>query len=331
MAETIDHWAAVTRRAGRFSEAAANNLWPSSGLVDPAAGLSWPDMRIDQAEGLRRLLGRNATRVIVLEAASGGVGKTSAAINIAAALATRGLQVLLLDANAGNTNVSALLGLHQRFDLRDALGGVCAIDDALLHGPAGVKVLPAGSALGSAQRARAGERLEAYVTQLAPRFDYVLIDTCADAAAGDALRGMSAASIVMSGPGAGAITATYALIKRVHVQRPQQQLQLLLNRVSSERNARAISDNLRHVARVHLRATLDCLGHVPRDAQLQLAEQGRQPVIEQFPASASAAGFHRIAGSIAAWSQPAPARANVANAVLRTPVFLSYAVAHAGA
>jgi flagellar biosynthesis protein FlhG len=285
----------------------------------------------DQAEGLRRLLGRNAARVIVLEAAARGVGRTSAAVNVAAALATRGLQVLLLDGNGGAANVSALLGLRPRFDLRDALGGACGIDDALLHGPAGVMVLPAGSALRDGLSARERERLDATVMQLAPRFDYLLIDACADANASAVLREFSAESIVVSSADASAITATYALIKRVHAQRPQQRLHVLLNRVSSERNARAIFENLRRVAGVHLRATLECLGHVPRDAQLQRAAEGGQPVIEQFPSSASAAGFHKIAGLITAWSHPATARSKPANAPPRTPAFPSYAIAHAGA
>ena len=119
------------------------------------------DMRSDQAEGLRRLLGRNMARVITLEAGASGAGKTSVAVNIAAALATRGMQVLLLDANSGAANVSALLGLRPRFDLRDALNGRCGLDDTLLHGPAGVMVLPAVSALRDGHSVRERERFDA--------------------------------------------------------------------------------------------------------------------------------------------------------------------------
>lgn len=341
--ESTYDWAGVTRRLGRridpaatfqrperFSDWAASIARPD-GFNNLTANSSRPEARTDQAEGLRRLLGRNAARVIALESAARGVGKTSVAINIAVALATRGMQVLLLDANTGAANISALLGLRPRFDLHDVLDGVCAIDDALLHGPAGVMVLPAGSALQHGQSARERERLDAYVMQFAPRFDYLLIDACAEANASAALRGLSAESIVVSPAGASAITATYALIKRVHLQRPQQRLHVLLNRVSSERNARLIFENLRRVAGVHLQATLECLGHVPRDAQMQRAAEGRQPVIEQFPTSAAAAGFHRIAGSIAAWSQATPAHARTTEVAPRVPVFPSFAIAHAGA
>ncbi len=287
--------------------------------------------RSDQAEGLRRLLGRNVARVIALESGASGAGKTSIAVNVAAALATRGLQVLLLDANSGSANVSALLGLRPRFDLRDALGGKCEIDDALLHGPAGVMVLPAVSALRDGHSARERERFDATVAQLAPRFDYLLIDACAETNASAWLRGFAAESIVVSAAGADAITATYALIKRVHAQQPQQRLHVLLNRVSSERNAKVIFENLRRVAGAHLRASLECLGYLPRDAQLQRATEGRQPVIEQFPASVSAAGFHKIAAAIAAWSHPAPARSKPVVALPRASVFSNYAIAPAGA
>ncbi len=288
-----------------------------------AAGLQ--ATRTDQAEGLRRLLGRNNARVIVLEAAAAGVGKTSIAINTAAALATRGLQVLLLDGNAGAANISALLGLRPRFDLDDAIGGACAIDDVLLHGPAGVMVLPAGGALRHGHSARERERLDAKVMQLAPRFDYVLIDAGAETAA---LRDLSAESIVVLPAAPAAVTGAYALIKQLSAQRPQQRLHVLLNRVSNERNARQIFDNLRRVAAAHLQANLESLGHVPGDTQLQRAAEARQPVTEHAPASPAAAGFHRIAAAVAAWSQQARARS--VRATPRSFDFPSYAIAHAG-
>jgi len=322
---------AVTRSAA-FDSMAALDLPQIPGMSDlPAMHFETSaDMRSDQAEGLRRLLGRTRTRVIALEAAAGGAGRTSAAVNIAAALAMRGLQVLVLDANAGGANVSALLGLRPRRDLRDVLSGVCRIEEALLHGPAGVMVLPAGAALLGSHSAREHEQLETAIMQLAPRFDYLLIDGCAGETPGSILRGLSAESIFVTAAGASAITATYALIKQVHAQRPQQRLHLLLNRVSSERNARLMFDNLRRVAGVHLRATLECLGCVPRDAQLQNAAAGRQPVIERYPAATASAGFHRIADSITAWSQEV--QAHVAPAAAPRPQALpTYAIAHAGA
>lgn len=290
------------------------------------------DMRSDQAEGLRRLLGRSSGRVIAIESGARGTGKTSVAINLAAALASRGLQVLLMDANSGANNVSAQLGLRPRFDLRDALHGKCSLDDTLLHGPAGVMVLPAFAALRDGQSVRERERFDATMTQLSPRFDYILLDTCTDGNAAAVLRDITDESIVVSAGGASAITATYALIKRMHTQQPQQRLHVLLNRMTGERNARVIFDNLRRVARVHLQATLESLGYLPGDAQVQRAAEKHLPVVEQFPAAAASAGLQKIAAAVVAWSQPAVAPAAAGTAMQMTPpVFSSYAISPLGA
>jgi len=299
---------------------------------DSAAGISTGIAgSSDQAEGLRRLLGRNMARVIALEAGASGAGKTSVAINVAAALATRGLQVLVIDANSGAANVSGRLGLRPRHDLRDVLGGRCGLDDALLHGPAGVMVLPAIAAARDGHSVRERERFDAIFSQLVPRFDYVLIDVCADAGTGALLRACASESVIVSSTGASAVTAAYALIKRVHAEQPQQRMHVLLNRVANERSAGIVFENLRRVASVHLRATLECLGHVPRDTQVQRAAEGCQPVVEQYPSSVAAAGFHKIADAITDWSHAAPTRARAAVAAPRGPSFSNFALAPAGA
>jgi len=240
-----------------------------------------------------------------------------------------------MDANSGFANVSAQLGLRPRFDLRDALTGKCSLDDTLLHGPAGVMVLPAFAALRDGQSVRERERFDATMTQLSPRFDYILIDTCAEGHAVNLLREITDESIVVSAGGASAITATYALIKRMHTQQPQQRLHVLLNRMAGERSAGVIFDNLRRVARVHLQATLESLGHLPGDAQLQRAAEKNQSVVEQFPAAASVAGLHKIAAAVVAWSQPvaarAPAPARAPVQMSHPPVFSSYAISPLGA
>ncbi|MEJ2327625.1 MAG: P-loop NTPase, partial [Chromatiaceae bacterium] len=50
-------------------------------------------------------------RVIAVTGGKGGVGKTSICTNLAVALARRGNEVMLLDADLGLANVEVLLGL----------------------------------------------------------------------------------------------------------------------------------------------------------------------------------------------------------------------------
>ena len=55
----------------------------------------------DQAEGLRRLLTRNGSRVVAVcgppAGGSGGAGNTSTVVNLACALAAQGKDVLVID------------------------------------------------------------------------------------------------------------------------------------------------------------------------------------------------------------------------------------------
>ena len=177
------------------------------------------DFQCDQAEGLRRLLERAGVRMMTLDSGCPGVGKTSAVINVAAALAARGSRVLVIDENHGPANVGGLLGVQPRFELQHVMREACTLEDALVPGPRGITLL--GAANGA--RALPGlrpldqERLIAGFGGLDGRFDVVLVDTpCAQA---DHRTGLFTHAvqdtIIVSSLAAHAITAAYALIKRL--------------------------------------------------------------------------------------------------------------------
>lgn len=60
-----------------------------------------------------------AKHVIMMISAKGGVGKSTLAVNLAAALAQRGQRVGIFDADIHGPNVPALLGVRQKRDLQD--------------------------------------------------------------------------------------------------------------------------------------------------------------------------------------------------------------------
>jgi flagellar biosynthesis protein FlhG len=109
---------------------------------------------VDQAEGLRRLLVCNRTQVISVVAGKAGVGRTSATINLAAALAHSGKNVLVLDENHAPNNLSDRLGLFAIHDLLDVALGKCKLREAVLTGR-GFRILPASRAMDAVQRAEA--------------------------------------------------------------------------------------------------------------------------------------------------------------------------------
>lgn len=74
---------------------------------------------------------------ILVSSLKGGIGKSTVALGIAAALADRGKRVLLLDCDDGNRCLDLMMGIEDRvlYDLSDVMEGRCSPDDALIVHP----------------------------------------------------------------------------------------------------------------------------------------------------------------------------------------------------
>ena len=147
--------------------------------------------RIDLAG--RRFPAPPSTRVITIANQKGGVGKTTTTVNVAAALAQRGLTVLVLD-NDPQGNASTALGIDHHADvlgLYDVLVDSRPLADVvqecpdvanLLCAPATIDLAGAEIELVSmvARETRLRSALDAYLAQREhdglPRIDYVLVD-----------------------------------------------------------------------------------------------------------------------------------------------------------
>ena len=106
----------------------------------------------------------------------GGVGTTTIAVNLAAALAEQAQRTLLCDA-AGD-DVALQCRLEPRHSLADVLAGSRSPAQALLPGPAGVQVLPGRRDLVGWQEAAepAWNRLLTQIAALSPPPEVMVID-----------------------------------------------------------------------------------------------------------------------------------------------------------
>ncbi|PTR09001.1 flagellar biosynthesis protein FlhG [Nitrosospira sp. Nsp5] len=255
----------------------------------------------DQAEGLRRLLAQDSPHIITVVSGSVGAGKTSTVINLAAALARNGKDVLVIDENAGATNLAGTLGLSAHRDLLDVIRRDKTLDEVIISGPDGIRLLPAGR--GMPVLGKLGLPDQTHLINCFDGFSQPMDVLLIDAAPGRISRMLSLALssheiVVVVSPEPASITAAYALIKHISGDHGIQRFSVLLNRTVIETEAQMIFDNMAGVASRYLAVSLDFMGFIPPDDKLRQSNRRGHSVIEAFPAAISATAFRRAAEAL---------------------------------
>lgn len=118
-------------------------------------------------------------RKIVITSGKGGVGKTTVAVNLGAALADMGLRVALIDVDFGLNNVDVVMGVEKKvaFDLVDVIVGRCRLKQALVQSEKrkNLYVLPSGNE--NAAGSVTGQNVKLVVENMDVMFDYIFIDS----------------------------------------------------------------------------------------------------------------------------------------------------------
>ena len=255
-------------------------------------------LKVDQAEGLRQLLaGSGSLRVIAVASATAGAGKTSIVSNLATTFAATGREVLILDAVRG-APMAGTFGVAPRYDLQDVIERRHAVEQALVPCSQGVRLLPIAtglrslSALSTAEQTRIVEGFQ----YLACPVDVVLIDTPSDAEDALLCAGLAAdETLLVVSRTTASITANYGLMKTLRTQYAVRRFRVLLNKVGSAAEARAIYGNMAQAARQYLATTLDYAGYIPRDDKLHRAAVLGLPLIDAFPSSPAAGTIRELA------------------------------------
>lgn len=264
------------------------------------------EYRGDQAAGLRRLFGREQSRIVTFAAGSVGVGKSISVANLAAALARQGKEVLVLDENTDG-NVASLFGAVARNDLYHVVNREKSLAEVILPVAPGVRILPAARAVQKLAKLSVAQQealLESICSMERPA-DVILVNASLDHPLGFSPLGLAAHDtvVVISATGA-SITEAYALIKKVSLGYNRKHFRILVTRVKGSDEAEAIHANIAQVTGSRGLARLEYAGCVPLDEHLRQASRLCQPVVGLFPDAPAAKAYRALASNLLNWPSP---------------------------
>jgi flagellar biosynthesis protein FlhG len=274
----------------------------------------------DQAEKLRRLSKAGNIEpcaeparlpMVVVAGARNGVGATTVAVNLAAAISDRGARVLVVDAAEGGNDLADLAGVGRDLEhcLADVVAGKCDIEDAVVEGPMGVRVLgnrrlvssrrerysrhslnsaSGRNSTGASENSRAGQqRLLSSIDSLCEQTDLVVVDAGGGMTAWTRRLWLRAQCVVLvTGADDASVMDAYSTIKASTADGIRPVLRLLVNR---EINGAAVEDAQRRVqnaCRKFLSLSIDALPALPLHDNEFAAGASRGPRVWEEPNSA---------------------------------------------
>ncbi|MEG1256032.1 MinD/ParA family protein [Clostridium sp.] len=261
---------------------------------------------LDQASRLRQMAidkhfyaesHNSNTKIFTITSGKGGVGKSNIVINLAIALRKLGKKVLVLDADLGMGNADVLVGTIPKYTIFDVIFNNKSINDVVINGPLGIKILCGGTGLSrlddldTDQRMRLIEKLGEIKS-----FEYILIDTGAGInRTVMAFIECSHEVFIVTTPEPTALTDAYSLLKTVCNYKVKDSAKIIVNKVLDEKEGNNTFSRLNNSAQKFLGAELVHLGNVAEDRRLVQAVRMQKPVILSFPKSDASKDIESIA------------------------------------
>lgn len=262
----------------------------------------------DQVSSLRQIAGKREEgnfhnmRVIAVSSGKGGVGKTSLVVNLALALSELDYRVIILDGDLGLANVDVAFGITPRYSIKHLLSGERRIEEILYPVEKGIKVLPGASGVIELANLDRGQLKNVLVNlgRLERMADILLIDT--GAGLGHTVLNFICASddvIVVLTPEPPSMTDAYGLIKSLKPQAQKLNINVVVNRVRSETEAKLSYERLEHAVNKFLGLSISLMGWIYDDPLVGRSIMAQKPVGLDSPQCHAYRCVQWIAGQIA--------------------------------
>jgi len=262
---------------------------------------------LDQAQRLRQMAVNNGDkpilsrpRIITVTSGKGGVGKSNIVVNVSIALQKMGKKVMIFDADIGMGNDDILMGCSSKYNVFDVISKGKEIEDVVLTGPFGVKLLPGGSALTKVEDLTEIQR-DMFINKLTSLtgLDYIIMDT--GAGVNKSVLGFIACCedlVIVTTPEPTSLTDAYSLLKAVKHFNIKNSAKVIINRSLDNNEANLTFNKFNNAVTKFLHMKLEYLGKISDDKKLAYAVRAQQPVVVSYPNSEAARDITSIAGKI---------------------------------
>lgn len=232
-------------------------------------------MSEQQEAGIRLVYPRRdvASQPLVVSVGSGkgGVGKTLTTICFATLCSQRGMKTAILDGDMGMSNVEVVLNMSCPHSINDVLYEKKNLNDIMVEGPFGVKVVSSGSGLFQLQNLSPNTSafLAHQLTDWASQFDVVFIDTPAGIGANVAhLHSLADRRVIITTTEPHALTDAYALMKVLSQRKGIRDFDVIVNMTASDSEGVKVVQRLNATLHNFLGFRANSLGSIPADRMI---------------------------------------------------------------
>ncbi len=229
--------------------------------------------------------------LIVITSGKGGVGKTTTAINLGAAINYFGQNVLVIDANLTTPNIGIHLNSPEvPISLNHVLRGKADVFEAVYEHKSGLKIIPSSISMKELKKIKS-KNIKKYIADFKEIADIVIVDSAAGL--GDEAKDIIEIAdelIVVTNPEMPAITDALKAIK-MGLERNKPIKGIIITKVRKNK-----FELQPETVKEMLEAPI--LGMIPDDLCVQEALNEKDAVVHTHPSSNAARAYKEIAASL---------------------------------
>ena len=260
---------------------------------------------MDQAEQLRNVIKKKSreasagcARVLTITSGKGGVGKSNVAVNMAVWLRRMERKVIIIDADLGLANVEVMFGAVPQYNLSDLIYRGKSIREIITKGPMDIGFISGGLGIAGLNNLSKDQivYLVHSLAELNEMADVIIIDT--GAGISDSVLEFVLASpeiLLVSTPEPSSLTDAYSLLKALYrnpiFSRDKTKINVIANKVTSIEEGDAVFSKLNSVVSQFLKGTIDFIGMIPQDQEMEHAVRSQKIVSIEKPSAEVSKAF----------------------------------------